>query len=446
MKLFLHFIFLCTLPFSLAGQISDNLKDTVIMNLKEHVTILTSKEFQGRGIDNGGADLAAEYLYSCFNNYDLNHHKTKEVDSIYFQNFIVANYGTVKEESFVEVDGKKFYSGKDFVTLGFGGVNSNDFLNGRRSFLITRQSDQYFVLSSKKIQGEIRLSYNNKQFLSACRALGQYELFVRNNPLFTLDSGKDSLTFKMVASTSLTRALTKYISKKQHDKEDSVTVCVIRDMKPLKCKNVIGYIPAKTNIDSTIVITAHYDHLGIINGTHFPGANDNASGVSVMLELARLLADKHRFGWSPSVNLVFIAFSAEESGLLGSGFFVDNPTIDLAAIKYVLNLDMVGGVGRTLEGQPEMLYLYSSNCVGHDVIDFLVDGAEKMINLSFNLSGNPKYLKASDQANFIRKGIPSLFIFSGVDKNSHKPTDTKDYLSFEKMADLTLLLRTLLVE
>src|SRR5690606_28250433 len=103
-----------------------------------------------------------------------------------------------------------------------------------------------------------------------------------------------------------------------------------------KARNVVGMIEGK-NKDSIIVITAHYDHLGKVGETIFPGANDNASGTAFLLSLAKHYAKKQ-----PNYTLVFIAFAAEEAGLIGSYHFAENPMVDLRKIKFLLNFDIMG--------------------------------------------------------------------------------------------------------
>ena len=106
----------------------------------------------------------------------------------------------------------------------------------------------------------------------------------------------------------------------------------------IETRNVVGFSKGSISSDSNIVVCAHYDHLGALGkSVYFPGANDNASGVSMMLEMA------YQYGKRPhKFNIVFIAFSGEEAGLLGSYYFVNHPMVPLNTIKFVLNLDLMG--------------------------------------------------------------------------------------------------------
>ncbi|WBA40725.1 M28 family metallopeptidase [Hymenobacter canadensis] len=105
-------------------------------------------------------------------------------------------------------------------------------------------------------------------------------------------------------------------------------------------QNIVGFIPGRLQPDSFLVVTAHYDHLGRMGArTYFPGANDNASGTAMLLELA---AHYSRPENRPAYSVAFLAFGAEEAGLLGSLFFVEHPLVPLARIRFLLNLDLVG--------------------------------------------------------------------------------------------------------
>lgn len=206
------------------------------------------------------------------------------------------------------------------------------------------------------------------------------------------------------------------------------------------CKNIIGYLPASQATDSCIILSAHYDHLGEKYGYLFPGANDNASGVAVMMETARYLTEMATKGRQMKYNIVFIAFSAEEYGMLGSDYFTRHSPVDLSKVKYMVNLDMVGGIGSELKDHPDQLFMLRSNNVDPNLIHTFHDLADRTDGIDFNDSGKDKYLKYSDQAKFEELGVPSVFFFSGEDSYYHKPTDTKEHLNFEKMEGLTQVL------
>ncbi len=184
--------------------------------------------------------------------------------------------------------------------------------------------------------------------------------------------------------------------------------------------NVAGYLPGETS--EYVVLGAHYDHLGLGNesslapsliGHVHPGADDNASGTAGLLELARLFSNA---GGERKRGILFLAFSGEEIGLLGSAHWVNNPTLPLDGAVAMINMDMIGrvtgaklfiggtGTGSTFE--PMLKRLTASS-------DFKID---------FSVGG----YSSSDHTSFVAKGVPVLFFFSGLHADYHKPSDTWD--------------------
>ncbi|MCH7870751.1 MAG: ChaN family lipoprotein [Planctomycetes bacterium] len=194
------------------------------------------------------------------------------------------------------------------------------------------------------------------------------------------------------------------------------------DGKPVEAVNVVGVLPGTRDewSDQSIILSAHYDHLGRgwpdvregYRGEIHPGADDNASGVAVMLELARNLADEAR----RSRNLVVIAFSAEEAGRLGSKHYVEHPRFPLDGIRGVINLDTVG---RLFDGK---IAIHGTGTA--DEWQHIFRGCGFVTGVpSQNVPGA---YEGSDQASFIAKGIPAVQIFTGAHEDYHRPSDTAD--------------------
>lgn len=188
--------------------------------------------------------------------------------------------------------------------------------------------------------------------------------------------------------------------------------------------NVLGYIDNKAN--KTIVIGAHYDHLGFgAEGSLYKGeekaihngADDNASGVSVMLNLASKLKQTNT-----SNNYLFIAFSGEEMGLLGSNYFVKNATIPLDSINYMLNMDMVG---RLKADSTLAVYGVGTSPVFKQVIS---DNNDK-----FKIIEKESGVGPSDHTSFYLNDIPVLHFFTGQHEDYHRPSDDSELLNYEGM-------------
>ncbi|TND08587.1 MAG: peptidase M28 [Bacteroidetes bacterium] len=215
---------------------------------------------------------------------------------------------------------------------------------------------------------------------------------------------------------------------------DSVTHITInaqaKYIKSYKSQNVLGYIPGSQYPDSFIVFTAHYDHLGHFGKTaYFPGANDNASGVAMMLNLAAHYMKPEN---KPKCSIAFLAFGAEEVGLLGSRFFTEFPQITLKNIRFLVNMDILG-----------------TGDEGITVVNATLFSSEFKEMQRLNAQGS--YLpqvksrgKAwiSDHHFFTEKGVPCFYIYTlGGIKAYHDVCDRSQTLPLTKFDEIFLLLR-----
>lgn len=189
-------------------------------------------------------------------------------------------------------------------------------------------------------------------------------------------------------------------------------------------RNVVGYIDNK--VENTIVIGAHYDHLGMGgDGSLYRdgeeaihnGADDNASGVAVLLDLAQKLSETNT-----NNNYLFIAFTGEEMGLLGSNYFVKNPTIDSKKISYMINMDMVGRLN-----SEKTIAVHG---VGTSPIFKQTLFANKD---SLNIAEHDSGIGPSDHTSFYLIDIPVLHFFTGQHEDYHKPGDDSEKLNYDGM-------------
>ena len=196
-----------------------------------------------------------------------------------------------------------------------------------------------------------------------------------------------------------------------------------------KGRNVIGFIDNQAN--STIVIGAHYDHLGLgmpMASLHtgdpaiHNGADDNASGVSAMLYLAKGLARSE----AKNNNYLFIGFSGEELGLYGSKYFTNNPTIDLSSINYMLNMDMVGRLN-----QERTLAVY-----GVGTSPTWKEKLEQVNNGNFKIKTTESGIGPSDHTSFYLKDLPVLHFFTGQHSDYHKPSDDSELVNYKGIKDI----------
>jgi aminopeptidase YwaD len=186
--------------------------------------------------------------------------------------------------------------------------------------------------------------------------------------------------------------------------------------------NVIGILPGTDPAlaQETIVLGAHYDHVGVIGGAVHPGADDNASGTAVVLGLARAYAA----AGGAARTLVFALFGAEELGLIGSGHYVRNPAVPLDRTVLMLNFDMVG---RMRDGQLHVGGVDSGSRLREAVTD-----AARAAGATGTLRGSPH--SPSDHTRFYGAGTPVLFFFTGTHPDYHAPGDTADKINTAGMA------------
>lgn len=200
--------------------------------------------------------------------------------------------------------------------------------------------------------------------------------------------------------------------------------------------DLVGVIPGTdpTLASEYVLVSAHFDHLGLATGGYYPGADDNASGTSGLIELATLLQ-----GSSPKRSILFLACSGEEEGLLGSEAFASKPPIDLTKVVANVNLDMIGrNATRTLYVTPA--------AVSNKVTTLVTKARQLVLTKDLDLSkGIDQYWQQSDHYSFAKRNIPSIFFNSGIHSDLHETTDTVDKIDYVKMTRTVDLARDLIL-
>lgn len=219
---------------------------------------------------------------------------------------------------------------------------------------------------------------------------------------------------------------------------------------PAASWNVAALLPGRdpARRDETILVTSHYDHLGVRNGVLYPGANDNGSGTAAMLEVARLLAAD-----PPARSVLFVSFGSEEQLMLGSYHYVAHPLRRLETTIAVLNLDMVG---RNEEHTPESLGAYEVTAARSDQLNVVgaafspdlmkvlqreAPRAGMTLSDKFDRDSSIRALFRCDHLPFLQHGVRAVWLFGGFHPGYHEPVDTIDRIDFdklEKVVDLTV--------
>ncbi len=216
-----------------------------------------------------------------------------------------------------------------------------------------------------------------------------------------------------------------------------------KEQKILEGANVIGLIEGTDPYakNEYIFITAHYDHLGMSadSSTIYYGADDDGSGTSAVIEIARAFAEAKKKGVGPRRSVVCMLVSGEEKGLLGSKYYVDLPIFPLKQTVCDINIDMVGRIDDRHANNPNYVYVIGSDKLSMD-LHYINERANKTytkleLDYKFNDPNDPnRYYKRSDHYNFAEQDIPVIFYFNGTHADYHKPTDTVDKINFDALA------------
>lgn len=209
-------------------------------------------------------------------------------------------------------------------------------------------------------------------------------------------------------------------------------------------ENVWAYIQGSEKPNEILVISAHYDHIGIKNGVIHYGADDDGSGTVAVLEIAKAFQKAKEEGNGPKRSILFLHVTGEEHGLLGSKYYSENPLFPIANTITDINIDMIGRRDDLHKDSNNYVYIIGSDYLSSDLYTICEEANKNFININLDYTFNDKndpnrFYYRSDHYNFAKKGIPSVFLFNGVHSDYHKPTDTADKIEFDALEKRTQL-------
>jgi hypothetical protein len=224
----------------------------------------------------------------------------------------------------------------------------------------------------------------------------------------------------------------------------SFSLKVVVEKSKINTENVLGLIEGTDKKDEIVVLTAHYDHLGIENGKIYYGADDDGSGTAALLELAEAFGMAAKDGIRPRRSILIMPVTAEEKGLMGSEYYTDKPIFPLANTVVDLNIDMIGRLDTLHKNDPDYVYIIGSDRLSTQLHKINEDANKKSVNIKldyrYNSFNDPnRFYFRSDHYNFAKNRIPVIFFFCGVHADYHKETDTVDKIDFNKLAKITRL-------
>lgn len=212
----------------------------------------------------------------------------------------------------------------------------------------------------------------------------------------------------------------------------------------VRSENVLAYVEGSDLKDELVVITAHYDHVGVEDGEVYNGADDDGSGTVALLGIAEAFAAAKAQGKGPRRSVLIMPVSAEEKGLLGSKYYSEHPVFPLENTVANLNIDMIGRVDSVHQGMAPYVYVIGSDRLSTELHTINEEANRWYTRLEldyrFNAADNPnRFYYRSDHYNFARKGVPAIFYFSGVHEDYHKPGDDVEKILFDLLHQRTLL-------
>ena len=208
-----------------------------------------------------------------------------------------------------------------------------------------------------------------------------------------------------------------------------------------EAENVLAFLEGTDLKEELVVVTSHYDHVGIIDGEVHNGADDDGSGTVTVMELARQFAKLKEEGLSPRRSILFMNVVGEEKGLLGSEHYADHPVFPLENTVANLNIDMIGRTDATHPDDPRYVYLIGSDKLSSELHEVSEHCNTTYTNLTldytYNAPDDPnRFYYRSDHYNFAKNNIPVIFYFTGVHEDYHKPGDDAEKIMYSKMAEI----------
>ncbi len=440
-----------------------------IPELREHVTYLASDSMKGRKSGTPEARQAAAYIAEAFKKAGL-----KPLGDEGFQYFDVITSVRLTDGNFFKTGDKSFKIKEDYIPLsfsanglveaevvfaGFGFHIDSDTLkwddfkaadvkgkwvlilmgdpendpHGGRFYKDSKLRRKALLASDAGAAGVIFVAgpqYDETDKLMALR----YDQSSSGStiPVLQVKRNVANILLKDKTVAALEKSLIEKMAPVSYNTGVVAKIQTALEQVKVKTQNVVALLPGTTYPDEYVVIGAHYDHLGYGgwgSGSRKPdlheihnGADDNASGTASLMELAEYFSTSPQ---KPKRSILFMAFGAEEMGLLGSKFFTSHPLIDLKKIRLMINMDMVG----RLNPHSKTLTVGGTGTAKN-----LEETLKKLAaHRAFKFKASPEGFGPSDHASFYVKDIPVLFLFTGSHEDYHTPTDDVEKINFEGM-------------
>ena len=419
------------------------------------LSTLADPKFEGRGTGQIGYMKAAHWIAGKLAEFNL---KPIGDGETYFQMMpITRRFPDIEK---CTIDGPNGFQLDGTGNLGFETYNDQASVTGKVVFLRLTGTEPS-IPENIDLRDQIVIFSTDKEALT--RAPG---LIAANRPAASLRvidgvptsrsqtifpgrqrrGGRVTGTINQPAAKKLAAALNipqDWMNKKSTavKSDDNVTVRMRIREENAAAPNVVGLLEGSdpTLRDEYVVIGAHLDHLGTRGGSIFPGADDNGSGSTAVLSIARAMSINPV---KPKRSVLFLWFTAEEVGLIGSKYYTDHPILPLDNMTCMFNIDMVGrnedeGPGDADADNEGHIHLVGSQR-GDTELHNLILAANQHVGFQFELDMESVWNR-SDQVNFYKHGVPVAFMFGGFHPDYHQPSDTSDKINYKKIASAARL-------
>jgi aminopeptidase YwaD len=412
-------------PFAISQKLHKADKE-IISDLQADIGYLSGDKLEGRRSGTPGETMASDYIVAGFIKSGL---KPLGDSGTYLQQFEIYDGRDISHSRF-SINNTELILNTEFIPLPFSAQSKVD---GSPAIALQESGSPWFF----DLKEVVESAASNPHFDMGKLLREKIRLFESKGAsaviFYNSSKTEDGIVFDPAEGIRPEKIPAVYVTKagrKKYLKDISqsldVEIEIIMTEKKRWGHNVIGFIDV--GAPYTVVIGAHYDHLGfgedgnsLYRGTEkmiHPGADDNASGTAALMELARLLKKTKGL----RTNYLLIAFSGEESGLIGSKYFTEHPKVELQKLSYMINMDMIG----RLNDSSHVLTIggYGTSTEWADLIGSTLN--KKIFVLNADSSGTGP----SDHTSFYLKNIPVLFFFTGIHSDYHKPTDKADKINY----------------
>ncbi len=453
-------------------------------DLKEHLYIYASDEFEGRNTGEPGQKKAVEYLKARYVELGI---PAAKADGDYFQN--VPLVISKLPEGSVSINGKEFTNGDGLLTFTAAQANLNtiayvnygieegnysDYSNidvkGKivliRSGEPTNDDGTYTLsgTSQKSVWSNMSESIGKRMELAASKgAIGVFYYDEENygrfknrfNHMKNRDNGsmvlKDEIEedfFNFFIDATVANQLLPNIKSENKSKiiTTDLKLNIASNSKDVVSENVAAIIRGSEKPNEYIIISAHLDHVGVgKDGQIYNGADDDGSGTVGVLEIAEAFKKAADQGHGPKRSIVFLHVTGEEKGLLGSKYYADHdPIFPLSETVADLNIDMIGRIDPKRDGDRNYIYLIGSDKLSTELHDLSEEVNQKYMNIeldyTYNDENDPnRFYYRSDHYNFAKNNIPIIFYFNGTHDDYHQPGDTPDKINYDLLQNRTRL-------